>query len=268
MGAPPDKVGGTGERLLVDEILEDDRQAETIAQAQLDVHAAREVTLSGVAEGNPALRPGTRIKVEGIAAPLAGRYVLTAVDHTVDSVKGFVSTISTVPPAPRATTVRTTAAIGVVTHVNDPESFGRVQVKLPTYDDVETDWMCVMTAGAGASKGIVTLPDVGDTVLVFFPNGDPAHGVVLGGLYGVQRLEDWDWGVEGEAVRRYTFLTPGGQRLKLDDVKQMVRFENSNGSYVELAPERVLLHSQTDLQIEAPGRHIVVKGQAIDFEQG
>jgi uncharacterized protein involved in type VI secretion and phage assembly len=265
--AGPELVGGQGERSLVDETLQDDRQAEAIAQAELDLHAAGEVVLWGVAEFDNKLRPGATVNVKGVARQLAGKYVLTAVDHTVDSEKGFVSTISTAPPAAARRNTHATAALGIVTHVNDPEGLGRVRLKLPTFEDVETDWLCVLTAGAGMGKGLLALPDVNDTVLVLFPHGDPAQGVVLGGLYGTERGPNWDWGIDEEAVKRYTFITSGGQKLRLDDSKKLIRLENSDGSYVELAPERVLLHAATDLQLEAPGRRVIVKGQAIDFQQ-
>ncbi len=98
----PDKIGGTGERLIIDETIGDDLQADGIAQAELDLRAAREVVLRGVAEGDPELRPGTRaFKSRILLSSISGRYVLTSVDHTFDSVRGFVSSISTAPPAPR-----------------------------------------------------------------------------------------------------------------------------------------------------------------------
>lgn len=264
----PDQVGGSGERTIVDETLGNDLQAEAIAQAELDLRAAREVTLRGVAEGNPKLRPGTPVQIENVASPLAGRYVLTSVDHTFDSVKGFVSTVSTAPPASHAPTRGPIAALGIVTHVNDPEGYGRVRVKLPTYKDIETDWMGVVTPGAGLGKGLLALPDVEDTVLVLLPSGDPANGVVLGGLYGMWTRDEWDWGVDETAVKRYTLRTPGGQRVRLDDAKQVIRLENSDGSYLEMSPEKVTLHSQRDLQIEAPGRNLVIKANKVDFQQG
>jgi phage protein D/phage baseplate assembly protein gpV len=264
----PDEVGGTGERTIIDETLGDDLQAEAIAQAELDLRAAREVILRGVAEGDPKLRPGTPVRVENVAGPLAGRYVLTSVDHTFDSVKGFVSSISTEPPLGGPPARGPIAALGIVSHVNDPEGFGRVRVKLPTYKDIETDWMGVVTPGAGLGKGLLALPDVDDTVLVLLPSGDPANGIVLGGLYGMWSKEAWDWGVEESAVKRYTLQTPGGQRVRLDDAKQIVRLENSDGSYLEMSPEKVMLHSQRDLQIEAPGRNLVIKANKVDFEQG
>ncbi|HEY3039048.1 MAG TPA: phage baseplate assembly protein V [Pyrinomonadaceae bacterium] len=264
----PGEVGGTGERTIIDETLGDDLQAEAIAQARLDSCVAREVILRGVAEGDPKLRPGTPIKIENVASPLAGRYVVTSVDHTFDSVRGFVSTISTAPPASRELTRSPVAALGIVTQVDDPEGYGRVRVKLPTYRDIETDWMGVVTPGAGLGKGLLALPDVEDTVLVLLPSGDPANGVVLGGLYGMLTREEWDWGVDERAVKRYTLRTPGGQRVRLDDSKKSIRLENSDGSYIEMTPESVMLHAQRDLQIEAPGQNLVIKANKVDFQKG
>ncbi len=263
----PNKVGGTGERTIIDETVANDAQAEAIAQAELDSRAAREVILRGVAEGNPQLRPGTRVQIDNVASPLAGRYVLTSVDHTFDSVKGFVSTISTAPPAQPTRPRAPVAALGLVTRVDDPESYGRVRVKLPTFRDIETDWMGVLTPGAGLGKGLLALPDINDTVLVLLPSGDPANGIVLGGLYGTWTREEWDWGVEQNSVKRYTLRTPGGQRVQLDDTKQLIRLENSDGSYLEMSPEKVMLHAQRDLEIEAPGRNLVIRANKVDFQQ-
>ena len=263
----PNEVGGTGDCTVVDETLANDLQAEAIAQAELDLRVAREVTFWGVAEGNPQLQPGTPVKIENVAKSLTGRYILTSVDHTFDCVKGFVSTISSTPPARLAHPRGAVAALAIVTHVNDPEGYGRVQVKLPTYNEVETDWMGVLTPGAGLGKGLLALPDVNDTVLVIFPHGDPAQGIVLGGLYGMWTREEWDWGVDGSAVKRYMLRTPGGQRIGLDDAKQVIRLENSDGSYIEMSPEKVMLHAQRDLEIEAPGRSVVVRANKIDFQK-
>jgi len=65
-------------------------------------------------------------------------------------VKGFVSTVSTA----RLYDQRALAArsrTGYCDSVNDPEGYGRVQVKLPTYNEVETDWMGVVTPGLPVS---------------------------------------------------------------------------------------------------------------------
>jgi uncharacterized protein involved in type VI secretion and phage assembly len=261
----PDAVGGRGQRDLVDELAPDDRHAEGLAQAELDLRVAREVTLWGIADGDPRLRPGTPVEVSGVAAPVAGRYVLTAVTHTIDPRMGFVSEISSLPPEPRARRRGTTVTPAEVTQVDDPDGFGRVRVKLSAYEDMETEWLEVVVPGAGNGKGLVALPDVGDHVLVICAHEDPAEGVVLGGVYGTGRPPDD--GVQGGAIRRYTLRLPGGQYIQLDDEHKLIHVENSEGSYVELAPDKVRLHAATDLEIEAPGHNIVIRGQAIDFEK-
>jgi phage protein D/phage baseplate assembly protein gpV len=262
----PARVGGDSKRELVDEETPSDDHASGIAQAELDLRTAQEVTLSGVAQGDTRLRPGTLVEVTGVDDTVAGRYVLSAITHTIDARKGFLSEISSYPPAPRPRARSSVAAPGVVTQIDDPERLGRVRVSLPTYSNIETDWMGVLSAGAGAGKGFMTLPDIGDHVLVLFAHEDPGQGVVLGGLYGVQ--EPPDVGIDGGIVRRYTLLTPGGQRIRLDDGQQTIRLENSGGSYCELSPQQVRVHAVVDLEIEAPGQRVVIRGKNIDFERG
>jgi phage protein D len=65
----------------VGQAVQDDQHADALAQAELDWRVGREVTLWGVAEGNPRLRPGTPVELQGVAPVLAGRYVLTEVTH-------------------------------------------------------------------------------------------------------------------------------------------------------------------------------------------
>ncbi len=276
-----DSVGGSGQRAVVDEAVQGDHQAEAIAQAELDRRVASEVTLWGVGNGNPRLRPGTPVDVEGVAAPLAGRYVLTAVTHVIDRQQGFVSEIDSRPPAAGVRAHAAGTTLARVTQVEDPEGLGRVRVMLPNYGEVETNWLGVVVPGAGMGKGVIALPEVDDRVLVLFVNGDPAQAVVLGGLYGTQSPPDA--GVEDGAVRRYTVVTPGGQRVQLDDARETVRIENSdgdflqlspdelrmgdsNGSLIELTPSRCLIHAATRLEIEAPGQSVVIRGHSIDFE--
>jgi phage protein D len=269
-GAAPIRPGDAGERTRADLAVQDDRQAESFAQAELDLCAAREVTLWGVAEGDVRLRPGARVKIEGVADSVAGQYVLTSVNHSIDARRGFISEISTAPPPPRSRSEGTSqgamTTLGVVTKIDDPEKLGRVQVSLPAFGDVETDWMEVLSAGGGAGKGLLMIPDVGDRVLVLCAGGDPAQGVVLGGLFGPKGLPDDVFGSGG--VRRFSMRTPGGQVIRLDDSDRSVRLENSEGSFVELLPGKVRLHAATDLEIEAPGRPIVIRGAKVDFQTG
>jgi phage protein D/phage baseplate assembly protein gpV len=263
--ASPSRFGASGERTLAGELFPDDQCADAVAQAELDRRSASEVTLWAVAEGNPELMPGARVSISGIAPNIEGQYVLVEVTQSFNRSSGFVSEISTIPPRIPQRPKSASAAWGRVTRVDDPERLGRVQVTLPALGAVETGWMGVLAAGAGSGKGFVALPDVGDQVLVLLIDSDPSQGVVLGGLYGT--ASPGDYGVEGTSVRRYSLATPGGQKLRLDDSGSLVRLENSGGSFIELTPEKVSLHSMVDLEIEAPGQAVVISGKTVDFRK-
>jgi len=261
----PGRLAGAERRSFVDQAAHDQLHADALAQAELDVRTTGEVRLWGVAEGDPRLRPGARVTLAGVGEAFTGRHVLTRVTHTIDDRSGFVSTIETEPPRLGA---RRTAAVvteAIVTQVHDPERRGRVKARLPGYFDVETDWMPVVTLGAGSGKGLQVQPDVDDTVLVLLAHEDPAEGIVLGGLYGMRDVPDGG-GVVGGAVRRFQLRTPGGQVVRLDDERGSVLVEDRGGSRLELAPGRVTLHAAADLEIAAPGHRVVIRGRAIDFE--
>jgi phage protein D/phage baseplate assembly protein gpV len=262
--APPDSVGGSGELTLLDERTPDDDHAAGLAQAELDVRIQREVVFRGVAGGDPRLGAGTPVAVHGLDAELNGRYVLTTVTHTVDTTRGFLSELSTEPAPLPARERGTTVAAATVTRIDDPDEKGRVRVRLPSFGDVETDWIGVLAVGAGDRKGLVAQPDVDDLVLVALAYDDPGHGVVLGGLYGMGGPPDT--GIESGSVKRYTLVTPAGQRVRLDDENNILRVENAGGSYVELAPGALTVHATTELRLEAPGKAVFIRGKSIDFE--
>ena len=226
---------------------------------------AREVTLCGVAQGDAALMPGVTVDISGVASPLEGRYVLTSVTHLVDRRRGFVSEISTLPPAAESRSQAATVLWGTVSRVDDPDKLGRVRASLPTLGNVETNWMGVVAVGAGNGKGLVFLPNVGDQVLVLLIASDASQAVVLGGLFGVNG--PGDYGVEDRAVQRFTLGTAGGQKIQLDDAGETLRLQNKAGSYLEFTPKRTLLHSVVELEIEAPGQPVVIKGKTIDFRE-
>ena len=263
--AAPANVNGFDEVEIGDVDSADADQSDAIAQAILDQRTASEVTLNGVAFGDPALRPGTIINVDGLHHSIVGNYVLTDVIHTIDAESGYLSTISTHPPQLPAKSSTAAALIGTVTQVDDPQALGRIKVSYPSLNDVESDWMQVMSPAAGVNKGLVALPDNGDHVLVLCLNQNPTRGIVLGGIYGP--YAPYDSGVDGSSITRYSLRTPDGHIVQLDDSTEKVRIENSHGSYVEMEPEKVRLYANTDLEIAAPGRAIVIKGQSVDFQR-
>jgi len=248
-------------RTLVSEGVEDAAQLEAVAQAELDRRVAAELIFRGVSDGDPRLIPGARVEIAGVAPRARGTYVLCSVTHRVNPEAGFVSELSTEPPAPPPKPTGASVALGRVTRVDG--TTGRVRASLLAHREVETDWMQVAAPGAGAGKGLTMIPDVGDSVLVVFTQEDPARGVVLGGLPG--KNAPHDTGVKGGAVLRFNLRSAGGQQLRLDDDRRVLRIENAGGSFIELAPGGITVHSGGQLTLE--GGQVTIRGSAVDFEE-
>jgi len=263
---PPARFEESGEQFLVSCSLENDRAADALAQARLDAQVAREVTLWGVAVGNVKLRPGAIIEVSELVPALNGRYVVTEAMHCFTPERGFVTEISTCPPPTTPQNKSVTAILGKISNVTDPENLGRVQATLPACNDLETDWMQVVCAGAGAGKGLSMLPDVGDLVLIVCLDGDFSQGIVIGGLYGSDAGADN--GVDDGHRRRFAMRTAGGHSIQFDDTNKVFRLEDSSGNVLELKPGKLRIESKGDMEIAAPGQSIVIRGRAINFEEG
>lgn len=260
----PSAVGADGEVTLVDNHGPGLDHLDAAAQAELDRRVAREVTLTGTAEGDAALQPGRGVRVAGAAPEVCGTYVLTATEHSVDAA-GYLVELTTEPPERRPAPDGTVASLARVVSADDPDGLGRVKVALAGYGDVETDWREVVVPGAGPGKGMIALPDTDDRVLVLLPHGDPAAALVVGGLYGDEAPVDP--GVDGGAVRRWTVQTPGGQRIFLDDGEDRVTVANKDGSAVVMAPDKVTVHAKCDLTIEAPGKTLQLRANRIELLQ-
>jgi uncharacterized protein involved in type VI secretion and phage assembly len=265
----PGDLGLDGARMLVDQPGRGADEVAAAAQAALDRSAGHAVTLHGEAGGHPALWAGRRIDAHGIAAEVDGRYVLTEAVHTVTEA-GWLTSVSTRPPEPPEPAASAGSApsaasvtLGRVTDVTDPDGLGRVRVALPGYGDPDAGWLGVLCPGAGRNRGLVLLPDTGDTVLVALPHGVPAGGVVLGSLYGT--VPPPDAGVRDGAVRRWSLHTADGQSLVVDDAEHSIRLRDRNGSFVELTPALVRLHANADLTLEAPGHAVTVRAATVDF---
>lgn len=244
----------------------DSSHAEHLSRAVLDRSKGASFIFRGVAEGNTLLEPGKKIVLGHIHDNFKGHYTLTEVEHVIDSNCGYISRISTASPEPQSPGQIPRALLGKVISVEDPGNLGRVKVAFTAFDDCQTEWLSVLVPAAGKNKGLLALPDVGDRVLILIINNDPTFGIVLGGLYGSD-IDSPDWGIHDGKVKSFRLCTGQGQTVILDDNLNRVRLENSDGSYCELNPERVTIHSSRDLNIEAPGKQVVIRGDRIDFER-
>lgn len=172
-------------------------QADTIAEGIAGRLEAAKLTGRGEVDVNGYLVPGALIKIEDSVPDWNGSYYLTGVEHVFGDGQPFVTrfTIGALEPStlvdmfghqPRTTRERLTSGvtIGEVTDTNDPEGLLRVKVRLPFLsDDNVSQWARIVSPGAGKGRGSLSLPEIGDEVLVAFENGDLQRPYVLGGLW-------------------------------------------------------------------------------------
>jgi uncharacterized protein involved in type VI secretion and phage assembly len=270
-GAAPQAtdIGATGPVPLAGLAVSTIGEATAAAKAELHRRASTARSLWAVADGHSRLRPGAIVEVGGDER-LDGRYLLTHVSHRIDDRSGFVTEFSTrlphLPRLDRSAGRGFDVQLATVADVDDPDGRGRIAVTFDALADSSSLWLQVVIPGAGRGKGMVMIPDVGDRVVVLAPAGQAGRGLVLGGLFGAEGAPDP--GVVDGTVNRASWRTAGGRIVQLDDAASSIRIDDGNGSHIDMSPECVVVHSATDLQLDAPGRAITITAASVDFVQG
>jgi phage protein D/phage baseplate assembly protein gpV len=195
IGIDPSQLGsdlGGGTVALADMPVFSQDEANRLAQARLNQMGNAAVEAEGVAFGTPDLLPGVEVKVEGVGTKFSGSYTITSTEHAW-STGGYETTFKISGRSPRTLTSLTnpkpqrsfadSLVIGLVTNNKDPDSAGRVKVKFPTLDNVESAWARVATPSAGKERGLLMLPVVDEEVVVAFEAGDIRKPVVLGSVF-------------------------------------------------------------------------------------
>jgi len=185
---------GGGTFAITDQILTSQGEAKALAQSTLDRLANAWLEADGVCRGNPKIRAGTKVQVEGVGSRFGGEYLVTKSTHVMRGQKGYETEFE-ISGRSRRTLVDLltptkqedyTAAlvVGVVTNNDDPEKMGRVRVKFPGLDDQKEGWWARMASTAATGRrGLLMMPLVDDEVVVGFEHGDPRRPFVLGALW-------------------------------------------------------------------------------------
>lgn len=256
---------------VVDQPVFKPKEAEAMAQALCNELGGEFVYADAKAEGNPKIRVGQVINLEGMGDRYSGKYYVTETRHfysqrvyTTDfSVRGlrggslFTTLSSQVHLQPGQTLL-----VGIVTDNKDPKGWGRVKVKLPTLTEEHTsNWARVVGLGASDSRGFYCLPEVNDEVLVGFEHGDIHRPYIIGGVWNGKDAtpETVDNTIQGGKVRLRTIktrtghtiefveedgrgtkagvyvTTAGGHKLHLNDSDGFVEIRTSGGHQIKMA---------------------------------
>jgi uncharacterized protein involved in type VI secretion and phage assembly len=105
-----------------------------------------------------------------------------------------------------------------VTNNDDPEKLGRVKVRLSQISEQdESTWCRVATPGGGKARGLQTVPEVDDEVVVGFESGDLTRPVLLGGLWNRNDAPPEGSVVSGGKVQQRLLASRNDHRLVLTD---------------------------------------------------
>jgi len=156
------------------------------------------------------------------------------------------------------------AVVGLVTSVDDPDARGRVKVGLPWLkDDVESRWARVVSFMAGADRGAVFRPEVGDEVLVLFEQGDVRFPYVIGAVWNGRDAMPSQRGSDAANDVRL-IRSRSGHTIVLDDTSgaEKVTVTDQSGNSVELSSSGVLVKSGSIALGSAQAGEALVLGDA------
>ncbi len=192
-----------------------------------------------------------------------GRYVLTAVDHTMT--QGDYSSESTrdggpyrnqftcipfdVQYRPARTMVKPTLkgpqsaeVVGLAGEEIYVDKYGRVKVQFHwdregKKSENSSCWLRVAQLWAGKQWGAIFLPRVGQEVIVDFLEGDPDQPIVIGSVYNAEQMPPY----ELPANKTQSGIKTRSSMKGTADNFNEIRFEDKKGE------EQVLVHAEKDL---------------------
>jgi uncharacterized protein involved in type VI secretion and phage assembly len=181
----------------------------------------------------------------------------------------------TVEQAPRETALESGGyvkgvAVAIVTQNKDDQGMGRVKVRYPWHEKTaESYWARLATPMAGKDRGLVTIPEVGDEVVVAFEREDLRFPFVLGALWNGKDKPPFD-NADGKNDKRlfksrkaHTLVFDDGakgvvelahekgRKITFDDTGFAVQDENGNVVKVDSASGAMTIEAKGDLTIKA-----------------
>ena len=227
--------------------------------ARKERQQVQRLTFFGTANG-PDLRAGYTFTLNDQTGSGEGNtYLVTSVQHAAfrRSIRGapsfyygnqfevipssltFRPPSKTPKPVALPCTARVTGAAGEEVHT---DKYGRVKVKFrwdrsSVTDDTSSAWIRVASPWAGAGRGMLFLPRVGDEVLVSFVQGDPDQPVVTSSFYNAVNVPAYS--LPASQTRSYikTESSPGGGGAN------EIRFEDKKGA------EELFINATKDFNI-------------------
>lgn len=125
---------------------------------------------------------------------------------------------------------------GLVRDVDDPDKLGRIKAQVPEIlGEEDSPWALPCVPFAGASHGLVLLPEVGDGVWIEFEAGDPSRPIWTGCWWGDGELPD------PGATKTRVLATTAGHKFVLDDDGGKIQLLHSGGAELKMTGDDITL---------------------------
>ncbi len=165
---------------------------------------------------------------------------------------GFTAMNSSQPFRPQRTTPKpfvqgpqTAIVVGKAGEEIWTDEYGRVKLQFHWDRDGKKDqnascWVRVAQVWAGKNWGWMTVPRIGQEVIVDFLEGDPDRPIITGRVYNAEQMPPWALPANKTQSGILTRSSPGGSAANANEL----RFEDKKGS------EQVYLHAEKNQNIE------------------
>ncbi|HVG34277.1 MAG TPA: phage baseplate assembly protein V [Pyrinomonadaceae bacterium] len=161
-----------------------------------------------------------------------------------------------------------------VTDIKDPDSQGRIKVKLPWMPDNDGSgyevWARLAVLMAGNNRGTWFIPDVGDEVLVVFEGGEARRPYVVGALWNgsdtppeqmdgagnnykksiVSRRDIRITLDDQEGQETLTLKTPQ-QSIEIKDGGRSIEIKDANGNSIKLESSGITITAAAQVKVQA-----------------
>lgn len=178
--------------------------------------------------------------------------------------------------------------VGIVTNTKDPEKLARVKLKLPLLDATkETDWVRIATLSAGAQRGSLFIPKVGDEVLVAFHLGEIQKPYVIGCLWN--KLQKGPPPDDENNIRGFktssghelmfndhaeqgmiTIKSAKGRVIRMNEKEDSIKISQSDNNWIELkggdSPKIQLTNGSNVITINSEGEITIKSKQSIKIQ--
>ncbi len=169
-------------------------------------------------------------------------------------------------PKPMIHGVQTAIVCGPSGNEIHCDKYGRVKVQFHwdrknKRDDNSSHWIRISNTMAGANWGQISIPRIGQEVIVSFLEGDPDRPIITGRVYNDQQMPPYGLPDNKTQSGFKSRSSPGGGSSDFNEF----RFEDKKGS------EQIYLHAQKDYDELIEEQHTITvqkKDQITKVEQG